>query len=280
MDTMTLSLEKLESSGYVTMKYPPALRAGVRSAMRAWRAFCSLDTDVKSRIGYSGDVNVSGNGYELKLESDFDRKEDFHVRVSARHSLVGEAARAGHVAEEFVEAALDLNRLVRPLVREFAEAAQMQFGMRGLLDDVIAKEPEALIRFLHYFGDREPGDQLASQHVDKGGFTLHLYESDPGLEYLSMDGEWRPMQFSLEETAIIPGMRMQLRSENKLKATCHRVVSNEKTARAGRYSAVVFVDFAKTPYYDKTRLGRTQNYAEGFNYTMPFSEFETMFKTV
>lgn len=122
------------------------------------------------------------------------------------------------------------------------------------------------------------GEEIASSHVDKSAFTLHLYESHPGLERLSYDGGWESMPVSEGETAIIPGMRLQYRSENRIKATCHRVVATETTAAVGRFSAVCFIHPKNTPEYDKASAGRLQEFGPGFNYTLPWNEFSRLFK--
>jgi isopenicillin N synthase-like dioxygenase len=276
-----MNLQTLETAGFVRIPYPPALRAGVLEAVEAWKQFCLLPNGAKQLVTYSGDMNVSGVGYELKLEAGGtnDLKEDFHLRVSERHLIEEDVRKAGPEAVEFMEKALALAPLMRPVIFGFAEAVEREYGMEGFLADTRDRMPRALIRFLHYFGGRQPGECLATPHVDKGGFTLHLHESHPGLQHLSFENErWEPMDFGEGETAIIPAMRMQYRSGSRLKATCHRVVANEETARTGRYSAVCFMDFANTPYYDKARLGRLQDQPAGFNYRMPFEEFSQLFK--
>jgi len=277
-----LDVGTLETCGYVNVPYPAGLRAKVYDAISVWKDFCTLPNDTKRRISYSGDTNVSGVGYELKLDrgATKDLKEDFHLRMSERSFLTKEALKIGNVATTFVEKALELNELMVPVIQEFAGAVETYFAMPKFAQDVQEKHPRALIRFLHYFGDREPADEIAVPHVDKGGFTLHLYESHPGLEYLSYEGQWKPIAFSENETAIIPAMRLQYRSNNRLKATCHRVVANEGSSKDGRYSAVCFVDFAGTPYYDKVRAGRLQDRPAGFNYKMPFPEFTQLFTTL
>src|SRR5665213_274808 len=205
-------IEQLATRGFVRLPYPPKLRDEVLQAVETWKAFCRLPNEMKKRISYSGDVNVSGVGYELKLEQGAtnDLKEDFHLRVSEREFLLNEAVKVGPVAKHFIRDALSLGPLIEPLVAEFTKAIEQQFSMPGFHDDTMARMPRALIRFLHYFGDRKVGDELAIPHVDKGGFTLHLHESHFGLQHLGFDnGQWRSMDFLAGETAIIPGMRMQ-----------------------------------------------------------------------
>lgn len=276
------NIGELETRGFVNVPYPSALRESVLQAMHKWEKFCTLPGDAKQQIGYSADGNVSGVGYELKLEKGAtnDLKEDFHIRATEVELLRGEADKVGSVAQEFIEAGLTLTELIAPTVGLFAETVEKQFGLKDFSRDTKEKQPRALLRFLHYFGDREVGEELAVPHADKGGFTLHLYESHPGLEHLTHEGQWAPMTFTEGETAIIPAMRLQLRSKNRLKATCHRVVATHETAKPGRFSAVCFMDFAGTPYYDKMRCGRLQDRAPGFNYAMPYEEFSKLFVNV
>jgi isopenicillin N synthase-like dioxygenase len=136
------------------------------------------------------------------------------------------------------------------------------------------------MRFLHYFGERTKGDEIAIPHADKSCFTLHLYESDPGLQYLDFGKQWREMPVSSGETAIIPGMRLQYCSQNRLKATYHRVVATAKTAKQGRFSVVLFVHMPRTAEYkeyNKEKRGRLQEFQPGFNYEMLFEEFAQLF---
>ncbi len=274
-----LDISTLETRGYANVQYPSGLRAKVLHAVEAWREFCALPNEIKQKVAYSGDLNLSGVGYELKLVDGAtnDLKEDFHVRLTERDFLTSEGLKVGAVATTFIDKAFELNEHIIPVVRTFAEAAESQFGMIDFVADVQKKEPRMLIRFIHYFGDRQPGDEIAMPHVDKGGFTLHLYESHPGLQYLTQDRVWQPMTFTENETAVIPAMRTQYRSGNQLKATCHRVVADHETAKNGRFSVVCFVDFDSTPYYDKARYGRLQDQPLAFNYDLQFEAFKDLF---
>ncbi len=275
-----LDVSILETEGYAAVPYPVGLRVKVHEAVSAWRNFCDLPNDIKQRASYFGEQNtVSGIGYELQLleGATKDLKEDFHLRLSSRDSLEEEARKIGDIATTFVEKGLELDELMMPVVEDFAGAVEEYFKMPNFLADVKAMSQKTVIRFLHYFGDRSIGDELAVPHVDKGGFTLHLYESHPGLEYFNKKRAWKPMVFSDAETAIIPAMRTQYRSHGQLKATCHRVIANKESSKEGRFSVVCFVNFIGTPYYDKVRGGRLPEKPIGFNYDMSFSEFAKLF---
>jgi isopenicillin N synthase-like dioxygenase len=285
--------KSLETQGYhaIRLENHERLNAAVREAADAWMAFCALPDELKQRFDYSGDTAVgSGVGYELKKQKDahgkdlpFDLKEDFHARAKSRQLLMHEATKVGPTAISFVAAALNISAHLSPVVREFTRLAERAYGMPHFERDTLKAMALWTMRFNHYFPSGDATAIIATQHTDKGCFTPHLFESDAGLERLTMHPDpaqrvWEPMPVNTRETVIFPGLRLQLRSRNKLKATCHRVIANERTALVGRYSAVAFCDSLNTPYFDKERVGRTQNFGPGFNYDMPFTEYEKLFK--
>ncbi|MEO6536729.1 MAG: 2OG-Fe(II) oxygenase family protein [Candidatus Paceibacterota bacterium] len=275
-----ISVEELRDKGKVYTTYPAELREAVARAMEAWQAFCVLPEDIKMQFPYEVDKWVSGNGYELKKESGdtLDQKENFHLRLRARDELLTRASAIGNPEiTEFVEAGLVLPELIAPLLADFAQSMEEEFGMTGFAEDVAYATPSLLLRFLHYFGDQEPGKEIASPHVDKGGFTLHLYESDKGVEQLTFDGNWTPVPVSHEQTVIFPALGLQYRLKSDVKAMCHKVVATEESAQNGRFSAVCFVDFRGNVPWNKEKFGRQQDLPPGFNYTMPWEEFKTRF---
>lgn len=277
---MNKTIADLETKGLVRIDYPAKLRLAVESAVTNWKEFCAVDEKVKTSFPYF-DVEGVGVGYELKKTpgSTLDLKEDFHYTQISSSDLDDEAATLKHEAiDNFLRSASSLVDLMRPLVLDAAQQMQEAYNMPGLTDEVADGEVSSwVVRFLHYFGGSQTGEEIAKAHADKSGFTLHLYESDPGLQYLDRAYEWQDMTVSEGETVIIPGMRGQYRSGNRLKATFHRVIATPKTAVAGRFSVVCFIHLKHTPAYDKARAGRLQEFEPGFNYEMSFEEFAKLF---
>lgn len=273
-----MDIGELQTKGRVYVQYPPELRAGVEEAVRAWKAFCDLPEEAKTRFPYSKDHKTSGNGYELKKGEVLDLKENFHLREIVADEFK-ESAKIVHetIGPAFIEKATAVTALLAPLMREFTQAAEDAYGMSGFSDDVLVNQPRWLLRFLHYFPGKEAGEEIAAPHTDKGGFTLHLYESAPGVEQLTYDREWVSMPLSEGETVIIPGMGLQNRSKCQLKATCHRVIATEEVAKEGRYAAVCFFNFRNQRFFDKDRFGPQQAWASGCFYDMPYEEFDTYF---
>ncbi len=272
-------IEDLATAGFVTMRYPSELRDAVEAAVASWKAFCALPAETKRGLPYSN--NADGVGYELKdgVGNKADRKENFDVTTGSKEWLMKHADEVKNaVALRFIEDASALVHLTKPLIADFARQAEAAFSIDGFAKEVEQSDDAYFIRFIHYFGDRMVGEEIASAHTDQSGFTPHLYESAAGLQCLTHEKQWIDMPVSEDETVIIPSMQMQLRSGGWLKATCHRVIATAKTAKEGRYSAVCFVQLKKTPKYDKERCGRLQEKAPGFNYRMTQEEFEGLFK--
>lgn len=274
---------ELERLGALYVEYHPTVRAGVLEAMARWDEFCGLPDSQKVLFKYSGDASKSGNGYELKRNG-VDRKEDCHLRVNVREELLELSARAHpEIGPAFVEAALKVQGLIPEIVRDFARLVELECGIEGFEEDVMSQQDEWLLRFLHYFGDRMPGDVFAAAHPDKGGFTLHLYESAGGVEYFDYtDREWRPLPLTHDQTVMFPGMGLQQRSQCRLRALTHRVMVQEDTAATGRTSAVCFLDFKNARYYNKDFFKSTQGLVEKFGpdflYDISFKGLNKFFK--
>ncbi|MCB1213506.1 MAG: hypothetical protein KDK40_04330, partial [Chlamydiia bacterium] len=164
------------------------------------------------------------------------------------------------------------------LIVEFATSVEEQYGIAGVVDEVLLSKPYWILRYLHYFGDREEGDEIASPHIDKGGLTLHLYESDDGLQaYSFVQRRWKGIPIEEKQTVIISAAQLQLQSKGLLKALTHRVIATEKTARTGRFSMVCFVPFQNLPMYNKEVYGSMQIHDTGFNYDLSHSDFKRFF---
>jgi isopenicillin N synthase-like dioxygenase len=277
-----MNITDLETKGFVGVSYPKDLRLAVEKTEESWKLFCELPLATKKAFSYSN--SSAGVGYEMKDGSGpaGDLKENFDFALSG---LAGLEA----LLQSFdYESAKPLRRFIRdaellvetmtPFIVKFAIECEKTFTMKGFGQEIKEGQDSFFVRFIHYPPQKEKGKSTAQAHPDQSGFTLHLFESDPGLECLTYDDSWIPMPVSESETVIIPDMQMQLRSEGRLRALWHRVVANKKTAEKGRYSAVSFVQFKDTPKYDKTAHGRLQEKSEGFNYDMTHEQFARFFK--
>ena len=245
-------------------------------AMDSWKGFCDLSQEDKDRL--SGGDRLHDFGYMRRNDQGprCDQKEVFHVVGTLIDDLRAKAEGISDKrAASFIHAIDMLLQESSSLIQTFARLVEGRYGLDGFEEEVARSQDNWTFRYLHYIG----GEILAHPHTDRGGFTLHLHESDEGGEYLGLDKQWHPWPVSETETIIFPSMGLQYRSEGKLKALCHQVQSTPKTAQSGRYAMVAFIDFKQSRRYNDAAK-RLQDFSPGFNYDMPFGEFETLFCSV
>ena len=269
-----MDVTSLQSLGYVPVGYPPAVRKQVLTTMASWRNFCEL-LPINEKRKFSGGNRFDDKGYMLRndIGPRADHKEMFHVSRRELPEFHRRAALSlSGSAPDFINDVDALIEGITPLIQAFAEGVEHIFGLRGFADDVMTSKDDWIFRYLRYFG----GNILAHAHADRGGFTLHLLESDGGGEYLDFEHRWHSWPVSGERTIIFPGMGLQYRSESTLKALWHRVQPTEKSVNEGRYAMVAFIDFKREHRYNDARM-RVQDFEPGFNYVLPHEAFKELF---
>ncbi len=274
-----MKIKSLKKNGFVTFSYPENLRKKVEETVVSWKKFCDLPIWVKQNLPYSN--GADGVGYEIKDGSGNrgDRKENFDVTTGGKEWLEKNIDEIKNpTALKFVKQATELVTFLKPSIMNFAKQSEKAFTLKGFEKEVEESEKAFFIRFIHYFGDRLVGEEIATAHTDQSGFTFHLFESEEGFQCLDYSNRWTDIPITNGSTVIIPSMQMQLRSNGALKATCHRVVATSKTVKTGRYSAVCFIQLKHTPKYNKVKYGRLQEKEPGFNYSMTKEEFAKLFK--
>lgn len=275
--TQSTCLNELRDLGLLNVNYPDDLRVSVERATDSWKSFCQLLREEKCAFSFLEDNHGDGAGYELKEEggSKKDLKENFHVTLFQYERL---SKIANNRTFPFLNDAKILLDKIEPVILEFAKMVETEYRIDGLFDEVQSSKPYWILRYLHYFGDQPEGCEIAAPHADKGGFTLHLFESDEGLQYYCIkDRLWKPMPVEKKQTVIIPAIQLQLWSKGDLKALYHRVVATEKTAKIGRFSMVCFISFQNIPMYNKRAHGSMQRHNIGFNYDLSHEKFANFF---
>lgn len=272
-------IESFKKEGFVEIEYPERLRVAVLEMEQSWRNFCALPEETKTLFPYSKES--AGVGYELKNKKgdQLDLKENFNFTLEQANWLMDSAINLGikeliHLVDKCKAVAIE----IQSEIASFSKEVEEQFGIKGFNQEVVDSKNIYYIRLIHYFGNRQVGDETATSHVDKSGFTFHLYEDTPGLQRLTYERNWMDLPVSDGFTQIIPNMQLQYKTEGKLKATCHRVVATKKSSEAGRFSAVCFVMLKNTPRYNKESAGRLQEREPGFNYTQSHEDFSKFFK--
>lgn len=104
----------------------------------------------------------------------------------------------------------------------------------------------SVLRYLHYppLADAPEGAIRAAAHEDINTITLLLGAEEAGLELLTREGEWLPVQPPEGAIAVNIGDMLQRLTAGRLRSTTHRVVNPRgEAARRSRYSMPFFLHF-------------------------------------
>lgn len=268
---MNETMSPLQSNGVAMMPYAPELRRLVDDAAIAWQEFCQLPTEEKMRLAQTN----AAIGYELKngVGPQADRKENFDITTSAIDTF-------DHIGpqHDFITKATKVSVAMAELAIDFAHQVEAVYEAPGLVARTQASTDQIFIRFLHYFGNRAAGEEIATPHCDQSGFTFHLSETAGGCQRLDYATRtWVNMPVEPGKLAAFPAMQLQLLSGGELKALPHRVIATDETKELGRFAMVCFVKLNHTPAYDKETHGRLQEFRPGFNYDMTPAQFNQLF---
>lgn len=269
---MNETITSLKTDGVAMLPYAPELRQLVDEAAAAWQEFCQLPTREKMRLAQTN----AAVGYELKngIGPQADRKENFDITTYAT-DILGDI----ETQHDFITKATKVSAAMAELAIDFAHQTETAYGITDLTSRTRVSTDQIFTRFLHYFGDRTTGEEIATPHCDQSGFTFHLFETAGGCQRLDYESRsWVDMPVSPGRLAAFPAMQLQLLSKGELKALPHRVIATDETKQIGRFAMVCFVKLNQTPVYDKDTHGRLQEFAPGFNYDIPPAKFSQLFK--
>ena len=120
--------------------------------------------------------------------------------------------------------------------------------------DTQVAEGNTILRIIHYPPIPEnvtPGSLRAAPHEDINLITLLCEATTPGLELMTADGKWLPVQPIKGQIIVDTGDMLQSLTNGLLKSTTHRVV-NPNNSRKRRFSMPFFVH--PHPEFDLTPL--------------------------
>jgi isopenicillin N synthase-like dioxygenase len=108
------------------------------------------------------------------------------------------------------------------------------------------RDGNSVLRLLHYPPiEGEPGSHVrAGAHEDINTITLLLGAEEAGLELLTRDGQWIPVEPKPGELVVNIGDMLQRLTNGQLRSTSHRVVNPPPERRGfSRYSMPFFLHF-------------------------------------
>ena len=242
--------DKLKENLFVGVDYPKSITDFIGVA-EPWREFCKLPLETKKKFEFMDHQEDADPGYRFRSKKEGrEDKEYFHAypHISELIEKDGNTDLVKHTPalESFFTYAANVQRVAH----DFALAIGSEMGkdipeLQKLIDD---KQIRSVLRFLHYTNDIET-EVIASQHFDRSLYTLHLYESGPGLQFLNWDMQWTDAPIDIGKTVIFSGYRMEQLTRGKLQKTWHRVARKE--AVRDRLSVVLFVWTNAVSSYDR-----------------------------
>jgi isopenicillin N synthase-like dioxygenase len=220
----------------------------IQSAWVEAEKFFALPTEVK--IKYEGEEQDRSRGYipfgveKAKDSKHSDLKEFYHIG----HQVDGAAHLSANIwpteTAEFQATFETLYASLESLALRVLSIFACVLGLPIDYFDSRIKTGETLLRILHYppIVDQDIPNLRAAAHEDINLITLLAGSEQDGLEVLSRQGEWVPINM-IEGTIVCNvGDMLQRLTNAKLPSTTHRVVNPKgDSARTSRYSVPFFV---------------------------------------
>lgn len=239
--------DALREFGFVTVTGHGIEKDLIARAYAAVRALFALPEEQKARYlvpGGAGQRGYTGRGAEhAKNRKVGDLKEFWHVGRDA----YGENLWPSEVPA-LEETTLPLFGALESSARTMLRALAEYLGVpRNTLSDMI-ENGNSILRLIHYPPLRDlfvPGAVRAAEHEDINLITLLCEGTASGLEILTRDGEWIPVDTLKDQIVVDSGDMLQRVTKGVIPSTTHRVV-NPPGDDTERYSMPFFVH----PYPD------------------------------
>lgn len=226
----------------------------IADAYRAVKAFFDLPLEAKVKYEVPGSGGARGYtrfGVEHAKDSPaVDLKEFWHV---GREHVAG-AAWTRDIPPNlwptevpgFKEATWGLYQALESLGDRVLRAVALGLGLG---EDYFADKTDhgnSILRPIHYppikQGLGDPESVRSGQHEDINLITLLIGSGEPGLQVLSLKGEWIPVTTIPETIVVNVGDMLQRLTNNVLRSTTHRVVNPPSPyAEVPRYSIPFFL---------------------------------------
>jgi isopenicillin N synthase-like dioxygenase len=227
----------------------------IEQAEAASKAFFALPDTVKQSYKIAGSSGARGYtpfGTEKAKDAELhDLKEFWHV---------GRELPDGHDLAQFMapnvwpQEIAEFEAVFSALYAAFdaaglkvLEAIALHLGQQRDFFAPTVKDGNSVMRLLHYppLGDDAPeGAIRAAAHGDINTITLLLGAEEAGLELLTAEGKWLPIEAEEGSLVVNIGDMLERLTNGRLKSTTHRVVNPAgAAAKRSRYSMPFFLHF-------------------------------------
>jgi isopenicillin N synthase-like dioxygenase len=222
----------------------------IRGTYDLWKRFFELPDEVKRR--YSG-IEGGARGYtpfgieHAKGNPLPDLKEFWHIgqEPPEGHPFRGEYPANVWPAEipELREPTLRLYSSLERVAENLLLALAEYFELPGDTFSSMMQVGNSILRVIHYppvQPEHAPAVRAAA-HEDINLITLLCEATDSGLEILTREGEWMPVETGPGQIVVDAGDMLSRFTNEVVPATTHRVVNPAENAARDRYSMPFFV---------------------------------------
>ncbi|RJS23003.1 isopenicillin N synthase family oxygenase [Corallococcus sp. H22C18031201] len=250
--------DAIKEFGFVTVEGHGIEDGLIRRTYSDVEKFFQLPEDVKSRYAVPerpGQRGFMAFGQEhAKNRKVGDLKEFWHVgrELDAGHPYLADYGANVWPKEvpSFREHTLNLYRELDGAATVMLQALAEYFELPRTTFSDMTVDGNSVLRVIHYPPLKErfiPGAVRAAEHEDINFITLLCEGTSGGLELLTRDGEWIPVDTLRGQIVVDSGDMLSRVTNNVIPATTHRVVNPPSPAEdTVRYSMPFFVH----PYSD------------------------------
>ena len=249
-DTETISQLKLALTmhGFFTITDHGIADEVLKSSYKLSKDFFSLQEDVKKFYAQPEKAGARGYtpyGKETAVgETTPDLKEFWH------HGPVIDDSYDSRISENIIVSEIPgfndqfdiLFNQLNLLGMKVLSAIAVILGKKPNFFDGWALKGNSILRLIHYPPVEDSSNILrARAHEDINLITLLVGAEESGLEVQNPEGNWIPIAAKSKSIVCNIGDMMQLVTRSQLKSTSHRVVDNNVSSSASRYSMPFFL---------------------------------------
>ena len=249
-DTETISQLKLALTmhGFFTITDHGIDDEVLKSSYKLSKDFFSLQEDVKNFYAQPEKAGARGYtpyGKETAVgETTPDLKEFWH------HGPVIDDSYDSRISENIIVSEIPgfndqfdiLFNQLNLLGMKVLSAIAVILGKKPNFFDGWALKGNSILRLIHYPPVEDSSNILrARAHEDINLITLLVGAEESGLEVQNPEGNWIPIAAKSKSIVCNIGDMMQLVTRSQLKSTSHRVVDNNVSSSASRYSMPFFL---------------------------------------
>lgn len=237
-----MSYRALKEDLFAVIDYPEQLTDLIGHA-EPWRKFCALPSEVKEKFSFLNHQSTidADPGYRLRSrEEGREDKEYFHSYPEIPQLIASDGLQGMVEGDMVLKDFFDYSDRVLHASHAFAKniGEELARDVPELGELLREGKFRSVLRLLHYTNDPTT-EVIAAQHFDRSLYTLHLYESAPGLQFLNWDLTWTEAPIAHGKTVVFNGYRGEVITKGALQKTWHRVVSHGHDT--DRISLVLFV---------------------------------------